>query len=83
MDWIDEYASALGHGESLGDEERVVLLKLARDVAHRTERIFAPLSTYLAGRFVAERVRGGEDAGSAVREASRLAGESLPAEGPG
>jgi hypothetical protein len=83
MDWIDEYARALGEGQGLGDEERLVLLKLAREVAHRTERIFAPLSTYLAGRFVAERLRAGEDAGAAVREAHRLAVGSLPAAGPG
>ena len=77
MDWIDEYAEALGLG-TLDEEERRVLLKLARDVAHRTERIFAPLSTYLAGRFVAERVRSGDAPAGAAREASRLATEALP-----
>jgi hypothetical protein len=79
MDWIDEYADALGLG-TVDDEERRVLLKLAREVAHRTERIFAPLSTYLAGRYVAQRVRSGDDPGLAAREASRLAVEALPPE---
>ena len=78
MDWLDDYAQALG--QVVGEQERRVLLKLARDVAHGTERIFAPLSTYLAGRYVAERVGAGEDPGAALREAARLAGEILAAD---
>jgi hypothetical protein len=80
MDWIDEYAGALGRetGADIGEEERRALLKLARDVAHRTERVFAPLSTYLAGRYVADRVRTGVDAQEAVREAFRIAEGLLP-----
>jgi Domain of unknown function (DUF6457) len=77
VDWLDEYAEALGVG-ALSDEERRVLLRLAREVAHRTERPFAPLSTYLAGRFVASR-GDGQDAG-AVRDALRVATELLPPE---
>jgi hypothetical protein len=84
MDWIDEFAEALrrgGGGASVGEDERRMLLKLAREVAHRTERVFAPLSTYLVGRFVAERVGAGASAPEAVREAFAVAEEILPAPG--
>jgi hypothetical protein len=81
MDWIDEYAEELGRGAevSIEEEERRALLKLAREVAHRTERVFAPLSTYLAGRYVADRVRTGTPAEEAVQEAFRVAERLLPA----
>ena len=81
MDWIDEFAEELGRGTevAIGEEERRALLKLAREVAHRTERVFAPLSTYLAGRFVADRVRTGASAEVAVLEAVRVAERLLPA----
>jgi hypothetical protein len=46
--WIDLYADSLGL-ERLTDEEITELLDLARDVAHGTERRFAPLATFLAG----------------------------------
>jgi hypothetical protein len=81
MDWIDEYAAALeraGGEGAVGEEERRVLLKLAREVAHRTERFFAPLSTYLAGAFVAARVRAGTPVTEAVREAYEVAEATLP-----
>jgi hypothetical protein len=81
MDWIDEYAEELGRGAEVAieEEERRALLKLAREVAHRTERVFAPLSTYLAGRYVADRVRMGTPAEEALREALLLAERLLPA----
>jgi uncharacterized protein DUF6457 len=84
MDWIDEFAEALrreGGGVTVGEDERRTLLKLAREVAHRTERVFAPLSTYLVGRFVAERVRAGASPPEAVQEAFALAEEILPPPG--
>jgi hypothetical protein len=85
MDWLDEYAEALSHpgGPELGvDEEgRRAVLKLARQVAHRTERVMAPLSAFLAGMFVADRVREGIDQIEATREALRVAEGMLP-QGP-
>jgi hypothetical protein len=78
VDWLDRYAEALGV-EALSDQERRVLLRLAREVAHRTERPFAPLSTYLAGRYAAARGGSGESAG-AVRDALRVATDLLPPE---
>lgn len=81
MDWLDDYAGALG-ASGFSDEERRGLLHLAREVAHRTQRVNAPLSTYLAGRFVAERVRDGAEPGEAVREAVLLAEARLPEASP-
>lgn len=48
MSWPDELAEALGE-EPLTPEEVADVLDLARDIAHHTERRFAPLSTYLLG----------------------------------
>lgn len=48
MDWLERYAEELGVA-SLTADEAEALLDLARDVAHGTERRFAPLSTFLAG----------------------------------
>ncbi|MDP8928968.1 MAG: DUF6457 domain-containing protein [Actinomycetota bacterium] len=47
-DWLRRYAVALGQ-EPLTSQEVRAILELARDVAHGTERRFAPLSTFLAG----------------------------------
>jgi hypothetical protein len=74
MDWLDDYARALGV-EPIDEDDRRVLLKLAREVAHRSERVFAPLSTYLAGRFAAQ---AGRDPAAALREALRTATDLLP-----
>jgi Domain of unknown function (DUF6457) len=71
--WIDEFAEALGQAP-LGPEERRRILDLARVVAHRTERVNAPLASYLLGRFAAAR----PDVAEAVAEAARLAEAWLP-----
>lgn len=73
MTWLDEFASALGV-EPLSPEERRLLLDLARRVAHRTERVNAPLASYLVGRWVAGRAETAEG----IREAARQAEASLP-----
>lgn len=46
--WIDELARALGE-EPLTAAEAAELLDTARDVAHRVERKFTPLSTFIIG----------------------------------
>jgi hypothetical protein len=64
-----------GHGvEAIDLAARAHLLRIARDVAHATERQNAPLAAYLIGRFVQDAVRSGtsqmdaiEQAGSVVR----------------
>jgi hypothetical protein len=50
-EWLERLRSELGDGERLAlsaTEERL-LLDLARVAAHSSERIAAPLTTYLAG----------------------------------
>jgi hypothetical protein len=74
------YAEALGL--RLSDEEAGAVLELARVVAHGSERMFAPLSTYLAGQFVAELVRAGIAPVEALHEAAALAQRALDDEPP-
>jgi hypothetical protein len=50
MIWIEQYAEALGVPLQQADRDRI--LELARDVAHGTERMYAPLASFLAGWFV-------------------------------
>ena len=82
-DWIERYGEALEAGldeaESFGLDAglRAVILDLARDVAHGTERINAPLAAFLAGRFVEARLREGLDAASALTEATDAASDLL------
>ena len=80
----DRYADALG-GPRLSPAEVDALLGLARTVAHATERRFAPLSTYLAGRYVVERLAAGvpleQALAEAVAAAERSARERPPSAG--
>lgn len=74
------YAEALGL--RLSDDEADAVLDLARTVAHGSERRFAPLSTFLAGQFVAELVQAGVPRAEALHEAVALAERALAAEPP-
>ncbi|HEV3354772.1 MAG TPA: DUF6457 domain-containing protein [Acidimicrobiales bacterium] len=74
-DWPERYSAALEL--DLTDDEVDAILDLARDVAHATERRFAPLSSYLAGRYVARRVSEGATAQDAVHEAQEVVGRLL------
>ncbi|MFN2556189.1 MAG: DUF6457 domain-containing protein [Nitriliruptorales bacterium] len=77
-DWLRRYAVALGE-EPLSNQEIAAILELARDVAHATERKFAPLSTFLAGVHAAGRI--GQDGirleavNDAMEIARRLVGD--------
>jgi hypothetical protein len=77
-----EYADALARAAEVGirldDDEVEVVLALARTVAHATERRFAPLATYLAGKYVLARTRSGVPAAEALAEAVALVEELLP-----
>lgn len=75
-DWPRRYAMALG--ADLTEAEVEALLDLARDVAHGSERRFAPLSTFVAGRFVATRVAAGATPADALAEAVTVARSLLP-----
>ncbi len=68
----DRYAEALGTAR-LTDAEVDALLDMARAVAHATERRYAPLSAYVAGRFVAARTAAGVSLEEALAEAVRVA----------
>jgi len=67
----ERYAEALGL--DMGADQVAAVLDLARVVAHGTERKFAPLSTYLAGQFVAQRMRAGVPHADALAEAVSVA----------
>jgi len=49
---------------------RARLLRIARDVAHATERQNAPLAAYLIGRFVQDAMRSGMSQRDAVEQAA-------------
>jgi hypothetical protein len=76
----ERYAEALGL--RLGDGEVNAVLDLARHVAHGSERRHAPLSTYLAGQFVARRTGQGVPLEQALSEATALAERALVDEPP-
>jgi hypothetical protein len=48
-EFADEVAAALGL-EPLGDDDAELLLAMAGVAAHASERLAAPLTTFLAGR---------------------------------
>ena len=54
--WLEKIGDTLGPsgGPGLTEEEQAALLDIARIAAHTSERIAAPLSTYLAGLACAE-----------------------------
>lgn len=77
--WTARLASELGvDGMTL--HLQATLLSIARDVAHGTERKYAPLASFIAGRYVEAATREGRDVETALREISdavhRLIGES-------
>jgi hypothetical protein len=75
----DRFAKAMAL--ELSDVEKEAVLELARIVAHGSERMFAPLSTYLAGQFVAELVRtAGVSRAEALAEAVAIAKRTLDTE---
>jgi Domain of unknown function (DUF6457) len=51
---------------------RARLLRIARDVAHATERQNAPLAAYLIGRFVQDAVRSGVSEAEALDQAESV-----------
>ena len=83
MEWPERYAAELaaaaGEELSLSKREEAIVLRLAREVAHRTDdRKNAPVASYLVGRFVAARVRAGAGPGEALDEAIAIAERLLP-----
>lgn len=74
----DRFAKALALDLTEGEKETI--LELARIVAHGSERLNAPISTYLAGQFIAELVRTGLPRAEALAEAVAVAKRTLDAE---
>jgi Domain of unknown function (DUF6457) len=58
--------------EPMDLEVRARLLRIARDVAHATERQNAPLAAYLIGRFVQDAMRSGMSQSDAVDQAASV-----------
>jgi hypothetical protein len=69
------------HLEPLEPGERALLLRIARDVAHATERQNAPLTSYLIGRYVQASVASGDSEAAALVRAAAIV-NSLLGEAP-
>ena len=76
-EWLDRLADGLGESRISGQELGEVL-KVARDVAHETERRFAPVSAFLIGVAVGHRMADGAPREEAFRSAVAAARELLP-----
>ncbi len=78
-DWLESFAAALSgrldsdRALSPTGSQKNALLKLARDVAHSTERKNAPLATYIVGSYVAQRTNEGVEPEVAIEEAASSA----------
>lgn len=87
-DLLSQLASALSSpGASPSDlqpldlRERALLLRIARDVAHATERQNAPLVSYLIGRYVQSSTSAGISESDALARAAAIV-TSLVGESP-
>ena len=69
------------HLEPLEPRERALLLRVARDIAHATERQNAPLASYLIGRYVQAATAAGVSESEALTRASAIV-NSLLSEAP-
>ena len=67
MRWSERVAETLGL-PTWTSEEASLVLDLARDVAHGTERQFAPLTAYALGIAVGQAMASGSDRTAATRE---------------
>ena len=77
-EWLDRLADELGV-ERLSRRELGVILKLTRDVAHSVERKFAPLSAFVLGVAVGQRIGEGLSRDEAFDGAVSLAEAAVPA----
>jgi Domain of unknown function (DUF6457) len=77
--WIDELARTLGE-DPLTSAETTRLLDAARDVAHRVERKFTPLSTFVIGCAVGRQLASGADRTESIAATLRQLQAALPPE---
>jgi Domain of unknown function (DUF6457) len=87
-DLLGSLASALSGSDPhstamrpLEPRDRALLLRIARDIAHATERQNAPLASYLIGRFVQVAVASGGSEPDALEHAAAIV-KSLVGEAP-
>jgi hypothetical protein len=77
-DLLSELAAKLDAVRGAGDLKpvdvagRARLLRIARDVAHATERQNAPLAAYLIGRFAQDAIRAGISEADAIDQAASV-----------
>ena len=69
------------HLAPLEPRDRALLLRVARDIAHATERQNAPLASYLIGRYVQAATAAGGSESEALTRASAIV-NSLLGEAP-
>jgi hypothetical protein len=77
--WIDDLARTLGE-EPLTAAETAELLDAARDVAHRVERKFTPLSTFVIGCALGRKLAEGADRTETLGALLSQVQETLPPE---
>jgi hypothetical protein len=77
MEWLEDLAAALGV-EAAGPDEVADVLDAARDVAHRVERKITPVSTFLLGLSVQQRIHDGSPRPEAMASALQDLRRTLP-----
>ena len=75
--WLDELARTLGE-QPLTAAETAELLDTARDVAHRVERKFTPLSTFVIGCAVGRQLADGADRTPTLGDILRRVQATIP-----
>lgn len=78
---LSDAAPGGGAVEALDLHDRAVLLRIARDIAHATERQNAPVAAYVIGRFVQVSVAAGSSESEALAAAASIV-RSLIGEAP-
>ena len=76
-EWIDRLAEGM-EVAPVSQAETDRLLHAARDVAHRVERRITPVSTFLLGMGVSERLARGSSRAAAFEDALEVLSRSLP-----
>lgn len=81
-DWCERLGESLDAGGITGPlitaPLRAGLLRLARDIAHGTERSNAPVAAFIAGRYVEARCGHGVSAETALTEVREIVARLLP-----
>lgn len=86
--WVARLAAELNAGRTaeataLGSAAAGAVLRIAREVAHGSERLNAPLCAYVAGRYVAARLAAGADEATALTEVEAAVRRVLAEAPPG